>query len=214
MTEFLILRLQGVFQAWGGHTFEDYRPSEAFPTRSGLVGLLGACLGIDRRDTKGLSELSQSFRYAARADGKDWNIRKITDYHTVLEPRLVPGSTRGGAVVSQREYLCDAQFTTGVEFYSNSEFDLQTVHQAVCYPVYTPSLGRRSCPLGQPLFHSILHAADLHSALAMVPPGKGVIYSELQGNSPNRYTIRDVPMEGNRRQFSSRTVYIHVEGGL
>ena len=47
MPRYLILRLDGPMQAWGTHTFEDFRPSNLFPTRSGLLGLLGACLGID-----------------------------------------------------------------------------------------------------------------------------------------------------------------------
>ena len=36
MPEYLILKLQGVMQSWGGHTFEDYRPSGNFsdPLRS------------------------------------------------------------------------------------------------------------------------------------------------------------------------------------
>ena len=50
MSRYLILRLDGPMQAWGSHTFEDFRPSNLFPTRSGLLGLLGACLGIDRGD--------------------------------------------------------------------------------------------------------------------------------------------------------------------
>lgn len=49
MNEYMILNLRGVLQSWGGHTFEDYRPSNLFPTRSGLIGLLAACLGIDKK---------------------------------------------------------------------------------------------------------------------------------------------------------------------
>ena len=218
LEEFLLLRLHGVLQAWGGHTYEDFRPSEVFPTRSGLVGLLGACLGIDRQDEAGLTALSEGFRYAARADArtdvKDQPLRvvKITDYHTVLGPRLVPGSTRKGAVVSRREYLCDAQFTVALQFLPQAAPDLTCVRQAVQHPVYTPFLGRRSCPLTQPLYCATVRAADLHAALAQIPPGRGVIYSEVAGDSPNRFTVRDVPY-GGRRRFMTRTVYIHAEGG-
>ena len=33
MKDFLILKLQGAMQAWGGHTYETFRPSYIFPTR-------------------------------------------------------------------------------------------------------------------------------------------------------------------------------------
>lgn len=51
MNQYLALKLQGVMQAWGGHTYEDLRHTELIPTRSGILGLLAACLGIDRQDT-------------------------------------------------------------------------------------------------------------------------------------------------------------------
>ena len=46
MPRFLILRLDGPMQAWGTHTFEDFRPSNLYPTRSGLLGLLSRHLPI------------------------------------------------------------------------------------------------------------------------------------------------------------------------
>lgn len=68
MPRYLILRLDGPMQAWGTHTFEDFRPSSHFPTRSGLLGLLGACLGIDRRDHAGQEGLAASVEFTVRVD--------------------------------------------------------------------------------------------------------------------------------------------------
>ena len=68
MPRYLILRLDGPMQAWGTHTFEDFRPSNAFPTRSGLLGLLGACMGLDRRDTEAMDQLANSVEFTVRAD--------------------------------------------------------------------------------------------------------------------------------------------------
>jgi CRISPR system Cascade subunit CasD len=212
MPDFLILRLDGPMQAWGRHTYEDFRPSEVFPTRSGLVGLLGACLGIERADKTGLVALSNSFRYAARADARERRIRKIADFHTVMDARSVSGKPREFPVVSSREYLCDAQFTLAAEFPPNAAVSLETVREAVRRPKYTPFLGRRSCPLAQPLYLDTLTADDLHGALALVEPKKGVIYSEDAIASPNRMALRDVPTTARHRQFAMRTVFIHAEG--
>jgi Bax protein len=47
-------------------------------------------------------------------------------------------------------------------------------------PVYTPVLGRRSCPLTAPLYAGQQTADDLHAALKALCPHQGIIYSELE----------------------------------
>ena len=221
MQDFLIIKLQGAMQAWGGHTFEDYRPSHIFPTRSAVVGLLGACLGIDRADIQSRADLNSSFEITVRADRrkvqtkqfgqikeKTLTMQKMTDFHTVLDARKVDGSHRKDAIISRREYLCDAEFSLALEFRNNAVFSLEKVKDAIQKPHYTPSLGRRSCPIQQPLFKMIVSAENAQQALAQIEPKQGTLYSEqkLQGSAPMR--IRDVPIQDPVRQFATRTVYI------
>lgn len=210
MEDLLILRLQGVMQAWGDHTFEDYRSSHLFPSRSGLVGLLAACLGIDRAALDAQERLSQSFIYAARADWRPYRAQKITDFHTVMDARKVDGSVNDYPVVSRREYLCDAHFTLALAFLPDAHYRLDELARAVRYPIFTPSLGRRSCPFSRPLFDSVMQATNLHTALAGIPPGRGTIYSELAAGSSSYLVARDVPGFNGRRQFTTRKVYIHA----
>jgi len=102
MPKFLILRLDGPMQAWGTHTFEDFRPSNLYPTRSGLLGLLGACLGIERSDLVGQTQLAASVEFTVRVDsqiprpGVDGPVAKpgikLADFHTVMDARKVDGS--------------------------------------------------------------------------------------------------------------------------
>ena len=68
MREYLILKLQSPMQAWGRETFEGLRPSELFPGRSALLGLLGACLGVDRTDRLHQQSLASSVAFAVRVD--------------------------------------------------------------------------------------------------------------------------------------------------
>jgi CRISPR system Cascade subunit CasD len=221
MQSFLILRLQGMMQAWGGHTYEDYRPSHVFPTRSGLEGLLAACLGIDRDDLKKQQALSDSFIYAVRADkNKKYYPQKITDFHTVEKARLVTGKPNKNVIVSHREYLCDSLFFVGLAFQDKAYYDLETIIKAVKKPFYTPVLGRRSCPLTAPLYEDTKDDKSLHNALETIPPKngwkKGIIYSELKNKdenaeteSDNRLIIRDRRIFSKQRQFATRDVYIH-----
>jgi len=213
MNDYLILRLKGVLQSWGGHTYEDYRPSNLFPTRSALAGFIAACIGIDRKDLIRQKALSDSFLYAVRVDETSNRLQKITDYHTILQARKVSGKPNEDAVVSRREYLCDASYTVALNFVDNSTFHSQQIIDALQKPVFTPFLGRRSCPLCEPPFHSIVQADSLLEALAMIDPYRGTIYSEDDPND-NRFVVRDVPLCNGKRHFATRTVYIHSPGGL
>ena len=211
--EYLILRLQGVMQSWGGHTYEDYRPSMLFPTRSALVGLLAACLGIDRNDCERQKVLSQSFSCAVRADERGFSVRKLTDFHTVLEARKVDGTPNKNPVVSRREYLCDASFTVSLYLKESPLYTVDVLIRHLQKPVYTPFLGRRSCPLGVPLFYSTVEGVSLLEALGKVEPYRGTVYSEDAEGSFNQLVVRDVPLCNGKRQFENRTVYIHNSGG-
>jgi CRISPR system Cascade subunit CasD len=220
MSRFLILRLDGPMQAWGGHTFEDYRPSHLFPTRSGLLGLLGACLGLDRQDSRGLEDLSNSLEFAVRADEQDVEdapskrVLKLPDFHTVLNARKVDGSVSKHPVVSMREYLFDAVFTVAVGERAEALVRLDALAQAVRRPYYTPFLGRRSCPIARPLFEGWCEAEDGVKALRKVPPTQGVIYGEGEAVANARpMSIRDVPQHGRYRRFGTRFVYVHADEG-
>jgi CRISPR system Cascade subunit CasD len=223
MPRFLILRLDGPMQAWGTHTYEDSRPSNNFPTRSGLLGLIGACLGLDRQDRPALERLSQSLEFTVRVDRQvnrpgnekpcDKNALKVRDFHTVLDARKVDGSVNKNPVISQREYLYDAAFTVAVMEKPDAGYPLEHIIQALRRPLYTPVLGRRSCPLARPLLESgeIMEVEDAKAALDQIPPGKGLIYAEgelLVNARP--LTIRDVPMYRRYRQFGTRRIYVHA----
>ena len=210
MRRFLILKLQGPMQAWGDHTYEDYRPTMGFPSRSGLLGLLGACLGIRREDEQGQRGLSRSLRFAVRADGE---LHRLTDFHTVLNARKVGGRVNEDPVVSLREYLVPASagagFTVAVWETDFAEVTLSQLVQAIRRPVFTPSLGRRSCPLARPLYQAEVEAIDAVAALAQVPPVGGTIYSEEGSLELPQLRVRDVPVITRPRQFEIRRIYVH-----
>lgn len=220
MPTFLILRLDGPMQAWGTHTFEDFRPSNLFPTRSGLLGLLGACLGLERNDLAGQAQLAASVEFSVRVDqtlarpGLDQPVSKrnvkLPDFHTVMDARKVDGKANKFPVVSHREYLFDAAFTVAVGSKPGAPITLAHLADALRQPLYTPSLGRRSCPLARPLLEGELEAEDALAALAKAAPAGGLIYSEAQP-SEQPLRLRDVPLHGRKRQFGTRLVYLHKE---
>jgi CRISPR system Cascade subunit CasD len=219
MGNFLILKLNGPMQAWGEHTFEGLRPSANFPTKSGLLGLLGACLGIRRNERDRLQSLADSVGMAVRVDRrsvtrKNGQLRplrvvKITDYHTVKDAREdYTGLKSHETIQTWREYLYDVEFTVALWTRPNSAIKLDTLEQAVKLPIFTPYLGRRSCPISRPLFHTTLESPDVLSALEQVGPYGGTIYTEDTA-SDRMKRVRDVPLIHQPRQFGGRNVYVH-----
>ncbi len=209
MKHFLVMKLQGPMQAWGGHTYEDLRHSELIPTRSGILGLLAACLGVQRKDIQGLETLSSSISMAVRIDRAP---RRIVDYHTIKEARRANRPPKDGETVqSWREYLCDAAFTVILWERTAAEVTLDRIKQSLCRPVFTPFLGRRSCPISVPLFVDMLDAMDVLSAFESLTPQGGVIYSDEQLNAGNSVmSLRDEPVYERKRQFATRKIFIHA----
>lgn len=211
MTDYLILKLEGPMQAWGGHTFEDRRPSELFPTRSGLLGLLAACLGYRRTDTEKQQELASSLLFAVRIDSRPV---KMIDYHTVKDARKeYRGLKSNDTIQTWREYLQDAKYTVAIWLTEHASITLDELATAIGKPVFTPFLGRRSCPIVRPLYETRLSAMDELSALQEVSPSDGTIYSDAVVVNKPRLLLRDVPIQGRKRQFATRTVTIHASKG-
>lgn len=211
MTEYLILTLDGPLQAWGGHTFEDRRPSELIPTRSGLLGLLAACLGYRRTDVNKHQALASSLLFAVQIDNTPV---KMIDYHTVKDARKeYKGLKKNDTIQTWREYLQDAKYSVAIWLTDYASISLDDLKTALNKPIFTPFLGRRSCPITQPLYKTHLEATDELSALKEASPDGGTIYSETEAIDKAKLQLRDVPIHGRKRQFAARTVTIHPSKG-
>jgi CRISPR system Cascade subunit CasD len=219
MGEYLILKLQGPMQAWGEHTFEGKRPSSNFPTRSALLGLLGACLGIRRDNRERLQQLADSVcfavlkeeRFLVKRNGRKvlLPLVKATDYHTVQDARVeYSGLKSHETIQTWREYLYDAAYTVAIWSTPSAAIAHDDLDLAVKSPIFTPYLGRRSCPLARPLFAARIAAESAQSALRLIEPTGGIIYSEEQG-AVRTIRMRDVPLVQQPRQFATRNIYVY-----
>ena len=121
----LLLRLAGPLQAWGIDSKFDIRRTGLEPSKSGVVGLLAAALGIGRDDLTALEPLC-ALRMGVRADQEGQLLR---DFHTVwgykhsAGNRMIiydketgrPVPAEKNTYVTNRYYLCDAVFLVGLE---------------------------------------------------------------------------------------------------
>ena len=170
----LFLRLEGPMQAWGDQEskFVVRRTAEA-PTKSGVIGMLCAALGVSRPQAPDvwLPRLS-ALRMGVRIDepGVRW-----WDYHTVgagMQKRLAEGAGKSKpdsalAMLTRREYLCDASFLVALRGDPDLIAELVV---ALRNPHWTLYLGRKSCPPSRPLLEREPgEFSDVLPALTAVP---------------------------------------------
>ena len=85
----LLLRLAGPMQSWGTQSRFEERDTDADPSKSGVLGLVGAAMGVARDDMGAIARLA-GLTMAVRVDREGTVLR---DYHTA-----------GGGRWSGREY--------------------------------------------------------------------------------------------------------------
>ena len=157
----LALYLDGPMQSWGCQSQFDRRTTLAYPTKSGVIGMLCAALGIDRSDTTSIASLAAlSMKVLCLSQISRW-----TDYHTVgagydrdsdkqHRPRKADGGTRKDAVVSRREYLSDARF--GVLLSGDGTL-LNRCDKALQDPRWGIWFGRKSCIPASPITQGVFN---------------------------------------------------------
>ena len=151
----LMLRLAAPLQSWGINSNFDTRATERYPSKSGVVGLLAAALGIRRGEEEKLVRLC-GLRFGVRVDREGTILR---DFHTAHSAK--------SSYVTYRYYLADAVFLAGLE--SGDDAFLRELDEAIRHPAFPLFLGRRSCPPTLPLSLGIREGVELREALEQEP---------------------------------------------
>lgn len=178
MKAYLLFHLYGPMASWGDTAVGEFRPSHGHPTRSAVLGLVAAALGIRRHEEDRLHALEKSCLVAVRLDAPGEVLR---DYHTTQVPpeqRKVRHYTRRDelnasklhTILSTRDYRTDAAATIALSATDSPLFQLQQMADALQRPALPLYLGRKSCPLALPLAPRIVQTNDLKAAFSAYPP--------------------------------------------
>ena len=164
------------------------------PTKSGVVGMLAAALGLGRdADLSALNAL----KFGVRADreGED-----ITDFHMAHSEK--------SSYVTYRHYLSDAVFLAGLEGEESFLRELETALQNPCFPLF---LGRRSCPPTLPLVLGI-RGTSLETTLSKEAPlgekHENMLRVQMETDDPAAGLMQDMPVsfDPGRRIYGYRRV--------
>lgn len=194
----LLLRLAAPMQSWGDSSKFEIRGTGREPTKSGVIGMLAAALGISREDSDALIRLN-ALHFGIRVDREG---KLLRDFHIAINSKT--------SYVTYRDYLSDAVFLAGLE--TDETVFLEQLEYALTHPVYPLYLGRRSCPVTLPLVLGI-RETSLADALRNEPPladripqNMRIQYDAPSGNPMQRR--QDVPQSFSvrRRIYGYRVV--------
>ena len=173
MTPFLLFTLDAPLMSFGEIAVGEVRGSWRRPSKSAVLGLVGAALGLDRADPV-WDEMDSAYGFALRVDREG---RLLTDYHTVQSApierkravatrRELLSSPHVGAMITRRDYLSDALFTVALCTRKDAPYSFERIAQALEQPVYALYVGRKSCPLGAPPAPLVVESETLCEAFA------------------------------------------------
>lgn len=171
----LALLLDGPMQSWGSASRFTRRTTELFPTKSGIVGLLAAALGIDKfqpNEANAIARLAglhcTVINLDKRRNGRRLDMLRLEDFHTIgggyapeedwqSLPRSADNKTLKNPVVSQRHYLLDARFGVLLE---GDRLFIEQVAAALRNPKWGIWLGRKCCLPASPVLVAVAQTRD------------------------------------------------------
>jgi CRISPR system Cascade subunit CasD len=157
----LALLLDGPMQSWGYVSRFERRTTALHPTRSGVIGLIAAALGINKHSP---DEVQQIARFVSLnvttvllphydRSGAEIPIRRLEDYHTVTGIRRASGKVDKDATAqTYRHYLLDARFGVLLE---GAEGLLEEIAAALRNPRWGVFLGRKCCLPASPVLITV-----------------------------------------------------------
>lgn len=243
-TSYLTAMLYAPLASFGYLAVGERRGTGRYPTRSQLIGLIGAALGIERADEDMQARLRDSYAFAIQIFASG---RVASDYHTAQMPwrGKVRFATRRdelsdkqnlNTVLTTRDYRHDFLAGLAISAHEGAPFSLQEIGVALKAPHYTLSFGRKSCPFAWPLSPQLGEAKTAQAALAdlwqrevqnqlfkqlahalKAKPGEIILEREQVASEASQIEfVRDQPLSRRRWQFGLREVVVvqAKEGGL
>ena len=151
-------------QAWGASSKYQYRETNNFPTKSGIIGMIAAAMGIDKHcpnEEKFIAPLAELGFTAIHLPKKHSPTTRLMDFHTVgggydknaslREKMSIPPKATGapfGTVITRRSYLTDGSFAILLE---GDKDTLHSIAKALTNPVWGIWFGRKTCLPATPL---------------------------------------------------------------
>lgn len=178
---FLLFQIYAPLVSWGDIAVGGERQSSHHPSKSAIIGLVAAALGIKREEEDRLNSLSNNLGVAVQLYSGG---SVLKDFHTIQVPKkenkvvyhtrraeLTAAKEKIGTILSRREYRCDALSVVAIYLKEEKmEFSLELIEAALRMPRFHLYFGRKSCVPALPLAPKILESSDLKEAFSEFKP--------------------------------------------
>jgi CRISPR system Cascade subunit CasD len=220
----LAFYIDAPLQAWGASSRFQRRETEAFPTKSGIIGLIAAAMGIDKNSQEEPEQLRPlgALKFSVlRLEKKSGTVQRLSDFHTVgggydrqhpVEKLHIARTANGGvcqnAVITHRTYLTDAKFIAVLE---GEETIVDGIAVALENPKWGVWFGRKCCLPAAPLLPVVasssteaIHALVSRLGLDAMEPTAAQGQEESPGDGA--WYPSDQPVSFGKREYQARPV--------
>lgn len=212
-----LLRLEGPMQSWGTTSRFEIRDTQLEPSKSGVVGLVGAALGVARDELGRIAQLAD-LAMCVRVDragvlrsdyqtagGGEWPGRKRYGVYKAS------GAPSKDATLSRRHYLADASFVVGLSGNDDLVVAIDAALRAPRWPLF---LGRKGYVASEPIAVGVvdepLEAAVLGAQTPKRHDAERRLVVEVEPGAGE--ARRDVPVDftPDARRFGARYLRTRV----
>ena len=141
----ILLKFAGPMQSWGTDSHFETRHTDLYPSKSAVIGLIGAALGI-RRDDKSICDFD-SLKFAVRVDQEGSLLKDDPTISQIVQAarKYKNSGDFDRTYVTERYYLEDAVFVVAIS-HEDDNF-IEKIYEALKRPYFQMFLGRRSIPV-------------------------------------------------------------------
>lgn len=171
--KFLLFQIYAPLVSWGEIAVGGERQSARHPSKSAIIGLVAAALGIRREEEERLSSLANALGFSVELHSAGSILK---DYHTTQVPKkegkvvhytrrseLLAPSDKIGTILSSREYRCDALAIVAI-YLKDDTFTLDEIQKSLREPTFHLYFGRKSSAPALPLAPKIVESTTLKEA--------------------------------------------------
>ena len=164
-----------------GPRIDNWPQGLPIPTRSMVTGLIGAALGVSRREADTLQSIQDTMRLAVVVHRRgvevvDYQTANLSKPHlrgpmwssgtTILERE---GGDTEGTRIQHRPYVCDGHMTVLVQLLDGAPFTAEHIIEAFDQPKRVLAYGRMSCPPIGRIAGDVLSVGSLEEAVSELP---------------------------------------------
>lgn len=188
----LKIEIKAILSGWGEAGANSTRPSSNVPTLSGVMGLIGNALGMERTDPR-LPLLWESLEVDILMSPHQGS--KLSDFQT-----FSLSEEEKNCGVSTRFYDVGVWFCLLVRS-KNSAFPLGEIEKAFRAPKGLLYLGRKNCPLSW-----VSTSTGTYEEL--IAPHSGWVLHTSTPHPQARYQMIRADVPGKNRTFKTRKIYV------